>query len=43
MQLRHGDLVLRGEVGNVFDEDYAYVNGYPMPGRTVYLGLKWNY
>jgi len=43
MQLRHGDLVLRGEVGNVFDEEYAYVNGYPMPGRSLYLGLKWNY
>lgn len=43
MQLRQGELILRAEIGNVFDEDYAYVNGYPMPGRNMYLGLKWQY
>ncbi len=37
------ELTLRGEVLNLFDEDYAYVNGYPMPGRGVYAGLCWDY
>ncbi|MFW5791422.1 MAG: TonB-dependent receptor domain-containing protein, partial [Desulfohalobiaceae bacterium] len=35
-----GALSLRGEVGNLFDRDYAYVKGYPMPGRTFFLGLR---
>ena len=43
MPLRYGDLLLRGAVGNLFDEDYAYVNGYPMPGQSFYLGLQWRY
>ena len=43
MPLQYGDLLLRGAVGNLFDADYAYVNGYPMPGRTFYLGLQWRY
>lgn len=43
ISLQFGDLLLRGTVANVFDEDYAYVNGYPMPGQTFYLGLQWRY
>ncbi|MDO9042426.1 MAG: TonB-dependent receptor [Desulfocapsaceae bacterium] len=38
-----GDFTVRGELRNLFDEDYAYVKGYPMPGRSVYVGLKWEY
>jgi len=38
-----GKFTLRGEIQNMFDEDYAYVNGYPMPGRGLYVGLRWDY
>ncbi len=38
-----GDFTVRGELRNLFDEDYAYVKGYPMAGRSVYIGLKWEY
>ncbi len=38
-----GDFTVRGELRNLFDEDYAYVKGYPMAGRSVYVGLKWEY
>jgi len=38
-----GDFTVRGELRNLFDEDYAYVKGYPMPGRSVFVGLKWEY
>ncbi len=38
-----GAFTLRGEVTNLFDTDYAYVQGYPMPGRGLYLGLRWDY
>jgi vitamin B12 transporter len=38
-----GAFTLRGEVRNLFDEEYAYVKGYPMPGRNFWLGLRWDY
>ncbi len=38
-----GDFTVRGELRNLFDEDYAYVKGYPMPGRSAFVGLKWEY
>lgn len=38
-----GAFTLRGEARNLFDEDYSYVKGYPMPGRGFYLGLEWAY
>jgi vitamin B12 transporter len=38
-----GDFTVRGELRNLFEEDYAYVKGYPMPGRSVFVGLKWEY
>ena len=40
---RVGAFTLRGEVRNLFDEEYAYVKGYPMPGRGLYAGLRWEY
>ena len=40
---RYGDVSLRAEIRNLFDENYAYVKGYPMPGINFYLGLKWDY
>ncbi|MCF8096187.1 MAG: TonB-dependent receptor [Desulfobacteraceae bacterium] len=38
-----GDLTLRGEIDNLFDRDYSYVKGYPMPGRNFALSLKYTY
>ncbi|MFO7877030.1 MAG: TonB-dependent receptor [Desulfovermiculus sp.] len=39
----YGDLSLRGEVRNLFDKDYAYVKGYPMPGRSFVLGMEYSF
>ena len=38
-----GSFTLRGEARNLFDEDYAYVKGYPMPGRSFFVVLYWAY
>lgn len=38
-----GSLSLRGEIANLMDKEYAYVKGYPMPGRAFTLGLEWEY
>jgi len=38
-----GCLTLNTGVNNLFDEDYAYVKGYPMPGRNFYVGLRYDY
>ena len=40
---RSGSFTLRGEITNLFDEDYAYVQGYPMPGIGFSLALRWDY
>jgi len=39
----YGTFTVRGEVTNLFDEDYAYVKGYPMPGRGFFINLRWDY
>jgi len=38
-----GGLTLRGEIQNLLDKDYEYVNGYPMPGIGFFLGLRYEY
>jgi len=38
-----GDLTLKAEIENLFDKDYEYVNDYPMPGRSFFLGLRYDY
>jgi len=38
-----GRLTLDTGVNNLFDKDYEYVKGYPMPGRNFYLGLRYDY
>ena len=40
---KFGKVTLKGEIRNLFDKDYSYVNGYPMPGRSLYLGLKYQF
>lgn len=38
-----GGVTLNTGINNLFDQDYAYVKGYPMPGRNFYLGLRYTY
>ena len=40
---RYGALTIRGDILNLTDEEYAYVKGYPMPGRTALVTLRWEY
>lgn len=39
----YGTMTLRGEIHNLFDEDYEYVKGYPMPGQGFFIGLRYDY
>ncbi|MDR1109161.1 MAG: TonB-dependent receptor [Deltaproteobacteria bacterium] len=38
-----GKFYAKAELNNIFDEDYAYVMDYPMPGRNFYLALGYEY
>ena len=38
-----GAFSVRAEARNIFDQDYAYVKGYPMPGINFFVGLNWTY
>ena len=38
-----GSFTVRGELTNLFDEEYAYVKGYPMPGMGFFISLRWDY
>ncbi|MFW6147593.1 MAG: TonB-dependent receptor plug domain-containing protein [Thermodesulfobacteriota bacterium] len=38
-----GGLTVRGEIQNLFEKDYEYVQGYPMPGRSFFLGLRYEW
>ena len=40
---KYGTVSLKAEIINLFDESYAAVQGYIMPGRTFYAGLKYNF
>lgn len=40
---KYGGLTLGGEIQNLFGKDYAYVKGYPMPGRSFFLGLRYDF
>ncbi len=42
-QLFDSRCVLSVNVGNLFDKDYAYVKGYPMPGRNYQLNLNYRF
>jgi len=39
----HEDLTLKAEIENLFDKDHEYVKDYPMPGRSFFLGLRYDY
>lgn len=38
-----GTLSVKGELRNMFDEDYETIYAYPMPGRSFYIGLQYEY
>lgn len=40
---KYGAFSVRGDIENIFDEDYAFVKGYPMPGRSFFVTLRWDY
>ncbi len=40
---KFGGITLSGEIQNLFDKDYEYVNDYPMPGRSFFLGLRYDF
>ncbi len=40
---KSGELSVKIDVRNLFDKQYALVQGYPMPGRSIYAGLKYVY
>jgi len=40
---KYGGLTIKGEIRNLFEEDYEYVQGYPMPGRSFFVGLRYDY
>jgi vitamin B12 transporter len=40
---KYGGLTLGGEIQNLFEKDYEYAQGYPMPGRSFFLGLRYDW
>ncbi|MFO8048274.1 MAG: TonB-dependent receptor [Desulfosudaceae bacterium] len=38
-----GEMSLEAEIRNLFEERYAVIQGYPMPGRSFYTGLKYRF
>jgi len=38
-----GDLTLKTEIENLFDKDYEYIDDFPMPGRSFFIGLRYDY
>ena len=38
-----GRLSIKGEVLNIFDEEYSTIYGYPMPGRSFFVGLRYDF
>jgi len=40
---KYGSITLKGETQNLFDKDYEYIQGYPMPGRSFFLGMRYDY
>lgn len=40
---KFGGLTLNGEIQNIFDKDYEYIDGFPMIGRSFFLGLRYDY
>ena len=39
----YGGLTIRGGILNLFNQDYVSLKGYPMPGRSFFIGLRYDY
>ena len=39
----YGDVSIKADIRNLFDREYATTQGYPMPGRSFFVGLKMEY
>ena len=40
---KKSSLTLDAAVNNLFDKEYEFVKGFPMPGRSFYLGMKYEF
>jgi len=40
---KYGGVTLKGKILNIFDKDYEYIQGYPMPGRNFFIGMRYDY
>ncbi len=38
-----GNISLKGEIRNLLDENYSESKGYPMAGRSFFIGLRYDY
>lgn len=38
-----GKLAVKGEIRNFTNENYAYRHDYPMPGRSFYVGIRYDF
>jgi vitamin B12 transporter len=34
--------MLNARLENLFDRDYALVHGYNTPGRSAFIGIRWD-
>jgi len=40
---KYGKLTLLGEIRNLFDRRHEHVLRYPMPGRTLLIGMRYEF
>lgn len=40
---KYGKITLKAGIKNLFNKDYEYVQGYPMPGRSFFLGVRYDF
>nr|NJM04409.1 TonB-dependent receptor [Desulfobacula sp.] len=39
----YGDVSIKADIRNLFNKDYAVVQGYPSPGRSFYFSLEYTF
>ncbi|MCF6247595.1 MAG: TonB-dependent receptor [Desulfobacula sp.] len=40
---KKGSLTLGAGINNLFNKEYEYIKGYPMPGRNFYISMRYNF
>ena len=43
LKSKHGSLSIMGTINNIFNRDYSYVKDYPMPKRSYYFGMRYDF